>query len=399
MTDYTRKLESRIEEFADDAYSEEEILSYLTDASSFLDFGRSLRRFIRERMRPDDPRSERAYLEELAAAQQITFNRNTLRSWFEGTAPKRGDSDRERMFQICFALGCSEPETEHFFRKVYGDRPFNMRSCREFVYYCCLRNGWTYGEARDLLGQVSFPEEKTDLTVYTGVLQQEATDLRTKEAVLSYLAANGHNFDLRNRTAKETLKRLLEQVRGRKGEEKLLEEGRVDASCSIIARECAADPYLWESFKMASGEKKTKKSLYSVSTMVDLIYGIDVNRARQEERGGAFLKNANLPKQIRSRLPVVQSFTKADPTAEELRKMIILLYSYWFWFSKKQGGHHTDLENYRESLNDLLCEAYLQPLYAGNPFDWFFLYCETAEDSLDLFRDLISEGLLADERM
>ena len=44
---------------------------------------------------------------------------------------------------------------------------------------------------------------------------------------------------------------------------------------------------------------------------------------------------------------------------------------------------------YRDEANDCLCEAWYEDLYAGNPFDWMFLYAAQQPEPLDSFRELV----------
>ncbi len=398
--EYTEHLEIELEEMNYQEIEEEDILKYLEDPHSFMNFGDGLRRMIRRKMPGESEKDEAAFLEEKAKAQGISLNRNTVKNWFEGKGPKKGDKDRERMFAVCFAMGFNLEETIELFTKVYSDKTFNLRNYREFIYFCAINNGWDQRHANDLIERAALSGEKDDKTLYTRLIHDIAKDILTDEDVLNYISKNGHNFDLRNESAKKILEGLLYDVQGRKGELKLLEAGRIDDTCSYIARECAIDNAMWESFKIKDSEinSKTKKSIYSVSTMVDIIYGLDMARVREDlnEEGMRLIKNARLPDAIKGRLPLSQTFSKKEPTAEEYRKMIILLFSYKFWCEKDFFDADIGFEDYRDELNGILYRAYLHELYIGNPSDWFFMYCTMCEESLAVFRNIIGDGLLAE---
>ena len=117
-------------------------------------------------------------------------------------------------------------------------------------------------------------------------------------------------------------------------------------------------------------------------------------------RKAGLIKNSNLPKALGGRIPFSDTFTKSDPTSEELRKMIILLYSYRFWVDNDYEYDVLEYDDYLEKLNDYLRTARLQEMYPGNPFDWLFMYCtikgfnEDKVYSLDAFRSIISEALI-----
>ena len=381
---------------------EEDILEYLWDKDSFMDFGEGLKRTVRKKMPAGYPKEEAFYLKARGAKQNISFNRNTLKSWFEGTAPKKGDKDRQRMFWICFALELNIEETTEFFQKVYGDQAFNLRNYKEFVYFCCINNGWGYAHAVRMIEQIEFDSEASDHTMYTRVLHDKAKELAEEQDIVQYIMDNRHNFDIRNRTAKKLVEELIGEIKGRKEEIDLLQKGKIDENCSYIAQECRYNPLIWKELKYtdheADGEEKsTKKSFFSIHTMVDIIYGFNLIQARiQTEQ--SLLKNSSFPQAVKGRFPDQQTFNKLkkkEVTSEELRKMLILLYSYKFWIVKDYEKADIGFTEYRDGLNDLLYEAYLQKLYIGNPFDWLFLYCTCSRDSLGLFRALIGEGLLS----
>ncbi|MCR5767295.1 MAG: hypothetical protein K6G45_02250 [Lachnospiraceae bacterium] len=391
--------------------SESEILELINDPNIFLDFGEGLRRIIAKKMPDDYENDEKKCLQDGFKKNNIPFNHNTLKSWFDGNAPKKGSKDRENVFKISFALGLTLDETTELFTKVYCDRTFNLRDYKEYIYYWCIRNSWSYEQAQSLINKVEMPEEKNDETIYTRSILESADKIKEPGDVLNYIFNHGHNFDIKNRTAKRINQDLLYMVRGRKTEAvKILNRGKLDDNSSYIAKECAKHPELWEtlkgidSFTKESTSKSSKKSFFSVETMVDIIYGIDIS---SERRNSAFssvkegykpglIKNSNLPKALKGRFPLSQSFTKREPTSEELRKMIIILFSYCFWVNKDYYDIDPGPDEYIRELNGCLLESYLQKLYVGNPFDWLFLYCTIRERSLDTFRDIISECLITE---
>ncbi len=465
---YTQKheeimLEMSIQE-QDEEIFEEDVLEYLQDETSFMSFGEGIRRIIRKKMPESYYKDERKFLKEKANEQSIKFNKNTVDSWFDGTPPKKGDKDRERMFLVCFALKLDLEETIELFQKVYCDRPFNFRNYKEFIYFCCINNGWDYDHAQSLINQIEFSEDVNDHTIYTSMMHNNALGFNCDDEIIQYIYNNPHNFDIRNYTAKANLKELIWEIRGRKDETTLLQNRKIDDQCSYIAQECYYNPLMWDMLRRyesdtedeqvlprksepeeiryadtgsndaaeekdpsqeselkeiryadvgsndAAGEKvslKNKKkqnrewsnkSFHSLQTMVDIIYGIRMKDAREDGNSG-FIKNSRLPQAVKGRFPDQQTLKKINSdkiTTEELRKMIILLFSYKFWFLKKYKNKELGFEEYRDGLNDLLYESYLQKLYMGNPFDWIFMFCTLSEDSLSLFRTLMGEGLLGE---
>ena len=78
-------------------------------------------------------------------------------------------------------------------------------------------------------------------------------------------------------------------------------------------------------------------------------------------------------------------------TYEEFRKVIILLHFYNYCI---RNWNETDYDEFVVDMNRILNDCCLAELYAGNPFDWLFLYSMTYEDyPLDVFRGVIAEAL------
>ena len=93
----------------------------------------------------------------------------------------------------------------------------------------------------------------------------------------------------------------------------------------------------------------------------------------------------------------LKSLGRKEPTYESIRKMIIMLFSYTFWYHVQWKQKTFDIEDYTEQLNALLNESGFSPLYYGNPYDWMFLYCTLSDAPLDVFRGMVSEVLNEEE--
>ena len=78
---------------------------------------------------------------------------------------------------------------------------------------------------------------------------------------------------------------------------------------------------------------------------------------------------------------------------EEIRKTIILLFSYQYWCKAARQKDENIYDDYVDELNDALDEANLAPLYYGNPYDWLFLYCTASVNPLDVFHGILAEAL------
>ena len=383
--DYTQKLEDAIFEIGEDEDISAEVLQFLNDKDSFRDFGKGLRAIINRYIPNDSEEDPKDFLKRLAKEKGINLNRNTVNNWFSGKRPKKGEQSRLHMYKVSFAIGMTLEDTCELFQKVYLDRPFNMRDIQEFVYYYCIKNSQGYDIAKQIIDRIVIDDSLQEESVYTRVLQKDAAAISTDESLIQYILSHPHNFQISNKSAKEVLARLLQEIRATSEEKELLSEKPIyinDGNYSYIIREIYN-----ANFKEDIVGKY--KSLTSIETMLDIIT-IGITR-ESEQTGQRLFKSTELPQEIVNRFPQKQTFSKEEPSFEELRKMIVLLYSYKIWFEKKYNHLEYDMEDYMENMNNLLFDCGLQELYYGNPFDWLFLYCSMNEDSLDVFREIMAE--------
>ena len=288
---------------------------------------------------------------------------NTLKNWFHGgPRPKKGDTSRQCMFALAFALNLSIDETKMLFHRVYLDRAFDFRETLDIVVFYCLSHNRTWDDVQSLLMHTG-ESVADDNTVYTQVLKDRVFALSEDLELIDFLQRHQHNLSKRNVTAKQQLQELL-------------------AKANSFAQKELESSAMEEQFK---GSDRSSNSF---------TYEMMIGISPSGEKGTISLfKHAALPKEIRNRFPEAASFSKKNPTYEELRKMIILLYSYIFWYQVQQQQCQFDLEDYIAEMNAVMAECGFSELYMGNPYDWMFMYCTLNEQPLDTFRDLMLEVL------
>ena len=187
--------------------------------------------------------------------------------------------------------------------------------------------------------------------------------LREDLELIDFLQRHQHNLTKQNVTAKQQLKKLL-------------------LKANSFAQKELGSTAMEEQFK---GSDRSSNSF-----TYEMIIGVSPSG----EKGTISLfKHAALPKEIRNRFPEAASFSRKNPTYEELRKMIILLNSYIFWYQIQQQQCQFDLEDYIAEMNAMMTECGFSELYMGNPYDWMFMYCTLNERPLDVFRGLMLEVL------
>lgn len=297
---------------------------------------------------------------------------NTLKSWFKGgPRPKKGEDSRDAMFALSFALELTPDETAELFHKVYLDRAFNFRNEKELVYYFCLSNRKSWADAKRIILAIEHDVEGHDATLHTSAIQNDIDKLSNESQLLAYIKTHRHNIEMNNVTAKKHLDRLIGQAKECAREE-AKQEGREEDFIGA-----------WKKEKTAS---------------VNFVYSVITNLKPSGKKGTATLfKNARLPKEIKNRFPESGSFSDKEPTYESIRKMIVMLFSYIFWYHVQWEQKDFDIEDYTEQLNALLNECGFSALYYGNPYDWMFLYCTLSDVPLDVFRGMVSEVLNVEE--
>ena len=297
---------------------------------------------------------------------------NTLKSWFKGgPRPKKGEDSRDAMFALAFALEFTPEEAAELFHKVYLDRAFNFRNEKELVYYFCLANGKTWADAKRIIAAIEHDVDGYDATLHTAAIQTDVDKFSNESELLSYIKTHRHNMEQNNVTAKKHLDKLLDRAKKYAVEEAELpeHEGQFDGA--------------WKNEKTLS---------------VNFMYALITDTTPSAKKGTTTVfKNARLPKEIKNRFPEAGSFSEKEPTYESIRKMIIMLFSYTFWYHVQWEQKNFDIEDYTEQLNALLNECGFSPLYYGNPYDWMFLYCTLSDAPLDVFRGMVSEVLNEEE--
>ena len=297
---------------------------------------------------------------------------NTLKSWFKGgPRPKKGEDSRDAMFALAFALEFTPEETAELFHKVYLDRAFNFRNEKELVYYFCFANGKTWADAKRIISAIEHGADGYDATLHTATIQTDVDKFSNESELLAYIKTHRHNMEQNNVTAKKHLDKLLDQAKKYAMEEADLpeHEGQFDGA--------------WRNEKTVS---------------VNFMYALITDTTPSAKKGTTTVfKNARLPKEIKNRFPEAGSFSEKEPTYESIRKMIIMLFSYTFWYHVQWEQKNFDIEDYAEQLNALLNECGFSPLYYGNPYDWMFLYCTLSDAPLDVFRGMVSEVLNEEE--
>ena len=314
-----------------------------------------------------------------AKQKEVAITRNTVLNWFSGkSTPNMGISNRERMYILAFALGLASDQTDLLFSKVLLDRAYNPRNIMEFVYRYCIATGKTYQTASALLQRakaVLDGDGSSSETIGTQQSEDKAISAIDEEDLLATIEQNRHNFVLSDVRAKAEVQNLLNKIRG-----------------NLVLKE----------YQLHHQAEKSDRDLLGRDTdsLDFMLYVIKDQESTSKKTKGLLSLPDMFPKEIANDFPDKSTFSLKEPSSYILRKEIIFLFFYYFWatisVSTEPDTVVADLyDEFKENLNQRLENCGLSPLYAGNPYDWMFLYCVCASDAdltpLDIFRGLLAQ--------
>ena len=347
----------------------ESVINFLNSKDSFQPFGARLAAFIANKLDllSTDRKTVVGALAKRCEDNGVTLSEiasdGTLRNWFEkDMRPKKSMASRQSMFALAFALCLSVDETKDLFHKIYLDRAFNYRDEKEIIYYFCLKNGKSWTDAARLISDTeNMSKDHSDNTQNTQIIASSVDSFQAEQNLLDYIRQNGHNFEKDSVTASKLFNHYL-----------------------LEAKNWAKDEI---SQYDLDHQNKWINNL-SNNTLYEIITGLNITGKKGTTTR---FSNANLPKEIKTRFPEAATLGEKDLTSEEYRKVIILLFSYGFWYQIQREEIDGGIDDYTDELNNILFDCNFPGLYPGNPFDWMFRFCAQAENPLDLFRELISK--------
>lgn len=376
----------------------EDALAYLNTPENFRTFSEGLTELMQKygyTGAADDVDAKTNYVCHALTDIDVPITRHTVRDWFtDKRRPALASNSRSIVYQLCFAFHVAYEDVTWFFGHVYFDRSFNCHTIDESVYYYCFLNGLPYAHARKLISCIdNYPATNmTDVSenIYTNDIRLRLEQYKNDAELLQFFRENKGLFCKWNKTALEYLNRYLELIRGKQSDRALIEAYKKGAAihrkdvekCGLIIQE-----YFHNAAK-GWVRKIHDQTISSISFMLDCILTTDEG----------IHKNMAIPKIVRQNFPSKQTFSdvlkKADTLTsyDAIRKCLILLKFYHFWCTMTLNPELADslvFDAYRDETNDLLACCGHEELYAGNPYDWLFLWCATDARPLDALRDVM----------
>ncbi len=378
MDSYTEKMLSGMAEFYE--FEAENKLPQII--ASFRGHGAALSDFLDTHGYNGEktPEAKAQYLREkfIAAGIGSTKARNAL-VWLNST----NGFERDTGFRIAFALNLSIEETNEFFRVVMLDRSFDCHTVKEAIYYYCFFHGKNYQVAEKLISRVPKPDkirvpDVSDI-LYTRNIIIFLQTCSNEESLIGYFHENLAQFGYNQVKAKEFIRHLWKHISVQNG---------------LAAKE--------REFFLVDAKPISQDGSDSTWNIFLQILGLDLFDVRDIETDRTIkpiLENQTFMHQFASdNFPNRQSIEKilrGESTQHDLiRKTLIMLSFYHFWINtalshngqKTYEARKNDHERCIMELDQYLLDAGFPEMYAGNPFDWIFLWAAGRESPMQAFR-------------
>ncbi len=393
MGEYTKYLKNLRDEISpeDDNYTEE----LLQVVKSFRDFDEALDNFLLKKGYAGDIHDtdeKVSYIKDKFKEAGISSLPRNLKKWF---AEKKRIEKRKIAFQFCFAFHLNLEESEEFFRTVCLQRGFDCHYVEEAIYYYAISNHLSYGEAEELIEQA--PEDtkgKIDFNgevLFTASIIKEINRFKSKEELLLFFRENIEQFGYNNATAYKYITDLWHKIDMPDGlAEK--EKALMNLSGMQQIETNNKNRSVWNIYLQILGLDGCDEADNSP------LFVLDTDRTLKP-----FLKDNDLLHPLaEDSFPDrqgLEAILRGEHKSNELvRKTMILLVFYEFWVKRilRAGNCYAqaepaDAERCHAEINRYLLDAGYPALYAGNPYDWIFLFAMQDTYPLETFRGFMQE--------
>lgn len=348
--------------------------------ASFRGHGAALSDFLDTHGYPSDaersPEAKAEFLKQRFAAAGIGSSkaRNALK-WLTSA----NGFERETGFRIAFALGLDIEGTNELFRTVLLDRGFDCHTISEAVYYYSIYHGRGWQAAEKLNAEAPVPE-KTAVpaegdVLYTKNIISFIRSCSSDDALLRYFCENLSQFGYNQVKAKEYIRNLWDQIAAPGG---LAEQERKYFPQQERGKNPPAEDSTWGIYLQILGLSFDTDRIEADRTIKPIL---ENKTFMHEFAAENFPNRQSIEKTLRG------ESVKHDLT----RKTLILLAFYRFWIStaigrKSYEAGKNDGDRCIAELDQYLLDAGFPEMYAGNPYDWIFLWASGRESALQSFR-------------
>lgn len=290
--------------------------------------------------------------------------------------------ERETGFRIAFALGLDIEQTNGLFRTVLLDRGFDCHTVSEAVYYYCIYHGRGWAAAERLNAEAPVPEKspvpRDGNVLYTKNIISFIRSCPDDESLLHYFRENLSQFGYNQVKAKEFIRGLWARIADPGG---LAEQERRLFDQPEKGQNPPSEDSTWGIYLQMLGLSFDTDRIEADRTIKPIL---ENKTFMHEFAAENFPNRQGIEKTLRG------EFVKHDLT----RKTLIMLAFYQFWMNTavSHSRHPSyeagpnDGERCLAELDQYLLDAGFPEMYAGNPYDWIFLWASLRESPLQAFR-------------
>lgn len=250
----------------------------------------------------------------------------------------------------------------------------------EAIYYYCFLHKLPYSHYQMIKNAISVYDSEiiSDVSenMYTMKIRDKITNCASDNELISFLAKYKIVFEKFNLSATQQIQKYMYEIQNPKNGLAVLEYQNYLES--LYAEEKETQPY-----------KYLQKG--SVDFTLTIIFNGFVNVIK---------KNHDIPMIVRQNFPDKSVFSRLlsdvpkDTRYMMRRKTLILLYFYYFFAKIKLGqldiSEGEQADSFMEQLNEILESCGYDELFAGNPYDWLYMWAAYSDDPLTSFRDAIA---------
>lgn len=376
----------------------EAALEYLNNPANFRSFSDGLTELILKygyqgNAKNADEKTD--FLIKKLASIYISITKSTVRDWFlTKRRPALVPNGRLRMFQVCFALSATLEDVVWFFHHVYFDRCFNCHTIEEAVYYYCFSNRLTYPHAAKLLQTIQdypAPNHSCVSHVFTQDIRSRLERCASDTELLDFFKEHKSIFAQWNKSARKYISCYVSLIRGKPEDKTVVKAFRAGTAipeserkrCGLVIQEYLSAP------RQSLHRSISGRNITSIDFMLEQMIGIN----------SGISKEAMIPDIVKTNFPSKKTFSdilnksETSTSYDSIRKCLILLKFYHFWTSfllnPSLFAASDGFDIFVEETDALLISCGHEALYAGNPYDWLFLWAAATDRPLDALRNTV----------
>ena len=284
----------------------------------------------------------------------------TVKEWVRGTTP--GTTNRRNNYELCYALEMDVNETASFFIKNYMSIPFNYKDSTDAVFFYCFLNNKSYDVISAMLEKATHFIPNKEIETETISIGRNIAEIDDDDEFISYISKHCYNNEQQYQVARNTINRLVQEIKGTLGD--VSNEDRV------------------------------------INKIIDNVFGFCYQQNIQKNVKSRcsktkFVRDNKLPRRFVESLPrsgVLSDILKGKKeTYETLRKTMIILYFYIFFFeliNENEEDIRNNALDFYEEINTVLFDCGFSQIYMRHPFDYLIVFCAMSPDPLETFWEL-----------